>query len=53
MVVADVQTSNGAMHIVDKVILPLDILGNASANENFSFLINTFADTPCDLVALL
>ncbi|MDX1479662.1 MAG: fasciclin domain-containing protein, partial [Saprospiraceae bacterium] len=36
VVAADIIGSNGVIHVVDAVIMPLDIVGHAVANSNFS-----------------
>ena len=50
---ADVQASNGVIHIIDKVILPLDIVGHAAANENFTSLVGALGAASGDLVNVL
>ena len=46
---ADVDATNGVIHIVDQVLLPLDIVGHASANSNFTSLVGALvaADGDC------
>jgi transforming growth factor-beta-induced protein len=39
MTTADVEASNGVIHVVDKVILPPSVVSIAIANENFSTLV--------------
>jgi transforming growth factor-beta-induced protein len=39
VIAADVEASNGVIHVIDKVILPNDIVGAAIANPNFSILV--------------
>lgn len=36
---ADVMASNGVIHVIDKVILPSNIVGHASNNPDFSILV--------------
>jgi transforming growth factor-beta-induced protein len=36
---ADIEASNGVIHVIDKVILPNDLVGAAIANPNFSILV--------------
>lgn len=50
---ADVIADNGVIHIVDAVITPLDLVGHASANSNFTSLVSTLAGAPGDLVGVL
>lgn len=37
---ADVMASNGVIHVIDKVLLPTDIVDIASQNSNFSILVD-------------
>ncbi len=39
MTTADVEASNGVIHVVDKVILPPTVVNLALANENFTTLV--------------
>lgn len=50
---ADVDATNGVIHIVDQVILPLDIVGHAAANSNFTSLVSTLGAASGDLVNVL
>lgn len=50
---ADVTADNGVIHIVDKVITPLDIVGHAAANSNFTSLVATLSGAPGGLVGVL
>ncbi len=50
---ANVNASNGIIHIVDKVMQPLDIVGHAVANENFTSLVSALSSAPGDLVNVL
>lgn len=50
---ADVAADNGVIHIVDNVITPLDIVGHAQANSNFSSLVAALVDAPGGLVSVL
>lgn len=50
---ADVAATNGVIHVVDQVILPLDIVGHAVANANFSSLVNALGAASGDLVSVL
>lgn len=38
---ADVRASNGIIHVVNDVLMPLDIVGHAAANSNLSALVST------------
>lgn len=50
---ADIDATNGVVHVIENVLLPLDIVGHASANESFSSLVGALAASPGDLVNLL
>lgn len=52
---ADVDATNGVIHIVDAVLLPLDVVGHATANSNFSSLVSTLVavQSTADLIATL
>lgn len=50
---ADVDASNGVIHVIDDVLLPLDVVGHAAANSEFSTLVGALGTAPGDLVALL
>ena len=50
---ADVSADNGVIHIVDNVITPLDVVGHAQANSNFSSLVGALAGAPGELVSIL
>jgi transforming growth factor-beta-induced protein len=50
---ADVAATNGVIHVVDKVILPLDIVGHAAANANFTSLVSTLGAASGGLVNVL
>ena len=51
VVAADIEASNGVIHVIDSVILPKDIVGLAASNENFSTLVA--AVTSAGLVEVL
>ncbi|MFT5385176.1 MAG: transforming growth factor-beta-induced protein, partial [Saprospiraceae bacterium] len=50
---ADVDATNGVIHIIDDVLLPLDVVGHAIANSNFSSLVTTLGAASGDLVTTL
>jgi len=50
---ADLLADNGVIHVVDAVILPLDVVGHAAANSNFSTLVSALSTAPGDLVNVL
>lgn len=50
---ADIEASNGLIHVIDKVILPLDIVGHAAANSNFTELVGALGAASGDLVTVL
>ncbi|MEM8584699.1 MAG: fasciclin domain-containing protein [Bacteroidota bacterium] len=51
--IADLEASNGTIHAIDGVLLPLDVVGHAIANDNFSTLVQVLTDAPGGLVPLL
>lgn len=50
---ADVDATNGVIHIIDKVLLPLDVVGHAQANSNFTSLVGALVAADGDLVTVL
>lgn len=50
---ADIIALNGVIHVVDQVLLPLDVVGHASANSNFSQLVAALVAAPGDLPTVL
>jgi transforming growth factor-beta-induced protein len=50
---ADVLASNGVIHIVDKVILPTDVVDIAINNLNFTSLVGALSSAEGDLVTVL
>lgn len=48
---ADLEATNGVIHVVDGVLLPLDVVGHAQANANFSSLVDALVTA--DLVSTL
>lgn len=50
---ADVDATNGVIHIVDAVITPLDVVGHAVANSAFTELVGALSAADGDLVTVL
>lgn len=50
---ADVNATNGVIHVVDAVILPLDVVGHAVANTSFTELVGALGAADGDLVSVL
>ncbi len=50
---ANVTATNGTIHIVDNVLLPLDIVGHAAANANFTSLVGALGAAAGGLVNVL
>ena len=50
---ADLEASNGVIHVIDEVLLPLDIVGQAAANSNFTSLVSALGSAEGDLVTTL
>ncbi len=50
---ADVEADNGVIHVIDKVLTPLDIIGHTSANSNFTSLVSALSNAPGELVNVL
>lgn len=53
VITADVDATNGVIHIVDAVILPLDVVGHAAANSEFTSLVGALGAASGDLVTVL
>lgn len=53
VITADIEASNGVIHVIDQVLLPLDIVGHASANERFTSLVGALGAAEGDLVSVL
>ena len=53
VVQTDIVGKNGIIHVVDAVIMPLDVVGHASANTNFSELVGALVAADGDLVGAL
>ncbi len=50
---ADISASNGVIHVIDDVLLPLDVVGHAAANSNFTSLVGALGSASGDLVSVL
>jgi transforming growth factor-beta-induced protein len=50
---ADIIASNGVIHVIDKVILPTDVVDIAVGNEDFSQLVGALGAADGDLVNVL
>lgn len=50
---ADIVGNNGVIHVVDQVITPLDVVGHAAANSNFTELVGALGAATGDLVSVL
>lgn len=50
---ADVSATNGVIHVVDNVLLPLSVVGHAAANANFTSLVGALGAASGDLVNVL
>jgi uncharacterized surface protein with fasciclin (FAS1) repeats len=50
---ADVSATNGVIHVVDNVLLPLNVVGHAAANSNFTSLVGALGAASGDLVSVL
>lgn len=49
----DIDATNGVIHVVNKVITPLDVVGHAVANSAFSSLVGALGAADGDLVSVL
>ena len=49
----DIQAENGVIHVVNSVLLPLDIVGHAVANDDFSQLVATLGAASGELTNVL
>jgi transforming growth factor-beta-induced protein len=50
---ADVNGRNGVVHVIDQVLQPLDVVGHAAANSNFSELVTALGTASGDLIPTL
>lgn len=49
----DVDANNGVIHVINAVLMPLDLVGHATANDDFSELVNALGAASGDLVNVL
>jgi uncharacterized surface protein with fasciclin (FAS1) repeats len=50
---ADIVGKNGVIHVIDGVLLPLDVVGHAAANSNFTELVGALGKASGGLVTVL
>lgn len=50
---ADLVTRNGVIHVINQVLMPLDVVGHAQANSNFTSLVGALVAADGDLVDVL
>ena len=50
---ADLEATNGVIHVIDAVMLPLDVVGHATANSSFTELVGALGAASGDLVNTL
>lgn len=50
---ADINASNGIIHVIDNVMLPMDVVKIATSNSNFSQLVGALGAANGDLVSVL
>ncbi|MDX1686091.1 MAG: fasciclin domain-containing protein [Saprospiraceae bacterium] len=50
---ADIDASNGTIHVIDNVLLPMDVVGIATSNSDFSQLVDALGSASGDLVSVL
>ncbi len=50
---ADIVGKNGVIHVIDKVLLPLDVVGHAAANSNFTQLVGALGSASGNLTTVL
>jgi transforming growth factor-beta-induced protein len=51
--IADIVGKNGVIHAIDAVLMPLDVVGHAVANDNFTELVGALGAASGDLVSVL
>lgn len=49
----DINGENGVLHVIDAVLMPLDIVGHAAANDDFAELVNALGAASGDLISTL
>jgi transforming growth factor-beta-induced protein len=49
----DIDATNGVIHVVDAVIMPMDVVNHAIANSNFTSLVGALSSASGDLVNVL
>lgn len=49
----DIDANNGVIHVINSVLMPLDLVGHATANDDFTQLVNTLGAASGDLVSVL
>ncbi len=50
---ADIEAENGTIHVIDNVLVPVDVVGAAVANSQFTSLVGALGAAEGDLVAAL
>lgn len=50
---ANLEATNGVIHVIDAVMMPLDVVGHATANSNFTELVSALGAASGDLVPTL
>lgn len=50
---ANIITENGVIHVIDKVLTPLNVVGHAAANSNFTTLVGALGAADGGLVSVL
>lgn len=50
---ADISTENGVIHVINQVLMPLDIVGHVTANDDFNELVAALGAASGDLVNVL
>lgn len=50
---ADKTTENGVIHVINRVLMPLDVVGHIAANDDFGQLVMALGDASGDLMTTL